>query len=86
MWNVATEKGTTAAESLEIILEKSGFEKPEINEIENFSSDVDANILSIDRITAESDWFPQTTIEEGISRTLENWKHTENSLSKKSNQ
>jgi len=86
VWNVATEKGTTAAEVLEIILEKSGFEKPKINNIENFSSDVGANILSIDRITSESEWVPQVTTEEGISRTIENWKRAENSFSQKSNQ
>ncbi len=75
VWNVATEKGTTASEVLEIILERSGFEKPEINYIENFSSDVSRNVLSIGRITNESDWTPQITLEEGISRTLENWRH-----------
>ncbi|HVE55358.1 MAG TPA: NAD(P)-dependent oxidoreductase [Pyrinomonadaceae bacterium] len=75
VWNVATEKGTTAVEVLEIILEKSGFEKPEINDIENFSSDVGANILSIGRITRESGWTPQISLEEGISRTIENWRH-----------
>lgn len=74
VWNVATEKGTTAAEVLEMVLEKSGFEKPEINNIENFSSDVGANILSIERITNESDWTPQISLEEGISRTIENWR------------
>jgi UDP-glucose 4-epimerase len=81
VWNVATEKGTTAREILEMILEKSGFEKPAFNDVENFSSDVGANILSIGRITSESDWRPQITLEKGISRTIENWKRAENSFS-----
>lgn len=83
VWNVATGKGTTAAEVLEMVLEKSGFEKPAINDIENFSSDVGANILSIEKIKSESDWTPQITLEEGISRTIENWRRAENSLSQK---
>ncbi len=83
VWNVATEKGTTAAEVLKMILEKSGFEKPAINDIENFSSDVGANILSIERITNESVWTPQISLEEGISRTIENWRRAKNSLSQK---
>jgi UDP-glucose 4-epimerase len=74
VWNVATGKGTTAVEVLEMILEKSGFEKPEFKYIENFASDVGANILSIDRITSESVWRPQITLEEGISQTIENWR------------
>jgi UDP-glucose 4-epimerase len=82
-WNVATAKGTTAARVLEMILEKSGFEKPEINDIENFSSDVLANILSIEKILSESDWTPQISLEEGISRDVENWRRAENSLSQK---
>jgi len=84
VWNVATGKGTTALEVLEMILQKSGFEKPEINEIENFSSDVGANILSIERVISESGWTPQITLEEGISRTIENWRRAENSFSQKS--
>ncbi len=83
IWNVATGKGTTAARVLEMVLEKSGFEKPEINYIENFASDVGANILSIERITTESGWLPNITLEEGISRTIENWRRAENSLSQK---
>lgn len=83
VWNVATEKGTTAAEVLELVLEKSGFEKPEIKNIDNFSSDVGANILSIERITNESDWTPNISLEEGISRTIENWRHAETVLSQK---
>ena len=81
VWNVATGKGTTAREVLEMILEKSGFEKPEFNEVENFSSDVGANILSIDKITSESDWRPAITLEEGISQTIENWKRAADTVS-----
>jgi UDP-glucose 4-epimerase len=77
VWNVAGGKGETAAEILELILEKSGFEKPEINDIANFSSDVSRNILSIRRIMNESAWTPQISLEEGISRTIENWRHAE---------
>jgi UDP-glucose 4-epimerase len=74
VWNVATGKGTIAAEVLALILEKSGFEKPAINHLENFSSDVAANILSIARITSESAWQPEISLEKGISRSIENWK------------
>jgi UDP-glucose 4-epimerase len=78
VWNVAT-----AARVLEMILEKSGFEKPEINDIENFSSDVLANILSTEKIMSESNWSPQISLEEGISRDVENWRRAENNLSQK---
>jgi UDP-glucose 4-epimerase len=84
VWNVATGRGTTAATVLEMILEKSGFEKPAIKAVENFSSDVAANILSIERITTQSLWTPQISLEDGISRTIENWKRAENSFSQKS--
>jgi UDP-glucose 4-epimerase len=83
VWNAATGKGTTAARVLEMILEKSGFEKPEIHEIENFSSDVLANILSIERITSESVWTPNISLEEGIARDVENWRRAETGLSQK---
>lgn len=83
IWNVANGKGETAAEILESILEKSGFEKPPINDIENFSSDVSRNVLSIRRITNESDWTPQISLEEGISRTIENWRQAETGFSHK---
>ncbi len=82
IWNVATGKGAAAAEILEMILTKSGFEPPTINHVENFSSDVSRNILSIDRITSESNWLPLVSIEDGISKTIENWLRSENSLSK----
>ncbi len=84
VWNVATGKGTAALEVLEMILEKSGFSKPDFKHIENFSSDVGANILSIDRITAESVWRPEITLEEGISRTIENWNRAKESFSQSS--
>jgi nucleoside-diphosphate-sugar epimerase len=83
LWNVATGKGTTALEVLELILEKSGFKKPEFKYVENFSSDVGANILSIARITSESGWRPLISLDEGISRTIENWRRAENSRSQK---
>ena len=70
VWNVATGKGTTTRQVLEMILEKSGAEKPAFEYVENYSSDVGANILSIERITSESDWRPEIALEEGISRLL----------------
>ena len=82
IWNVATGKGVTAAEVLEMLLEISGFEEPEINHIENFASDVSKNILSIKRITTESDWLPLINIENGISKVIENWRRAEKSVSK----
>ncbi|MEP6902856.1 MAG: NAD-dependent epimerase/dehydratase family protein [Actinomycetota bacterium] len=81
-WNVSGGKGYSIAEIIKLILEKSGFENPPINHIENFSSDVSRNILSIDCITSESNWLPLINIEDGISKTIENWLKFENSLSK----
>lgn len=74
VWNVATGSGTTAARVLEMVLEKSGLPAPEIKHIENFASDVDANVLSIEKITAESDWTPRITLTEGIARSVEKWQ------------
>ncbi len=60
IWNVATGKGNAAAEILDLILKSSGFEKPEINHVENYASDV--------------------SLEDGISKVLENWRRTEKSV------
>lgn len=73
VWNVATGKGTTAAEVVEMVLAKSGFAAPKIVDIENPASDVDENILSIDRIVAESNWRPEITLEKGVEMVIANW-------------
>lgn len=83
VWNVATGEGHRIAEIMELILKKSGFEPPPVNHIENFSSDVSANILSIKRITSESEWRPLTGLEAGLEKTIENWRRAENSRSQR---
>jgi UDP-glucose 4-epimerase len=82
IWNVATGKGRAAAKVLELILQKSGFETPVIDHIENYASDVSRNILSIERITSESGWRPLVSLEDGISRIIERWHRPETGKSK----
>lgn len=72
-WNVGTGKGHKSIEILEMIVRLSGFEMPEIVDHENYSSDVAANILSIERITSESGWVPKITVEEGLKSVIDNW-------------
>ena len=83
IWNVGTGKGHKIIEILEMILQKSNFENPVINPLENYSSDVNTNILSIDQITSESDWFPRINIQEGVQKTIDNRLKFEKELSQK---
>jgi UDP-glucose 4-epimerase len=70
VWNVATAKGNSIADVIEMIQNQTGLAVPDFIDVENYSSDVNANILAIERITAESDWRPQIDLEEGIAATV----------------
>jgi UDP-glucose 4-epimerase len=70
IWNVATGSGLSIADLIAKVIGRSGFEMPEVRHIENFSSDVSSNVLSIKRITSESDWRPTIGIDEGIRKLL----------------
>lgn len=70
VWNVATAKGHCIADVIDMIQSKTGLDLPDFVDVENYSSDVSSNILSIDRITGESDWRPQIDLEPGIAATV----------------
>ena len=70
VWNVATAKGHSIADVIDMIQSKTGLNLPDFVDVENYSSDVSSNILSIDRITGESDWRPQIDLEPGIAATV----------------
>ncbi|MBS1795766.1 MAG: NAD-dependent epimerase/dehydratase family protein [Acidobacteria bacterium] len=74
VWNVATGRGTTAAAVLQSIIDQSGFAAPAVENVENFASDVGENVLSIDRIAAESGWRPEIPLADGIREVVERWR------------
>ena len=70
VWNVATAKGNTVADVIDMIQNQTGLNLPVFIDVDNYSSDVSSNILAIDRITGESDWRPQIDLEDGIPATV----------------
>jgi UDP-glucose 4-epimerase len=70
VWNVATGTGSATGEVIARVREIIGLAMPEVHHISNFTSDVEQNILSIGRITEQSDWRPSTSLDEGLERTV----------------
>ena len=70
IWNVATGVGTSVAEIIKVIAEVSGRSLENIEQIKNYASDVESNILSIKRIKKESDWRPTISLTSGISQMV----------------
>lgn len=80
VWNVATGQGHSAADVLNRVLDASGFAPPVIHQIENPISDVDQNILSIERICRESGWKPRISLDRGIEMLIGKWRDQERSM------
>lgn len=73
IWNAGTGIGSRISDILDLVLKGSDIEPPEFIHRPNYASDVQSNILSIDRITQESGWRPAVTIEVGINRVVNDW-------------
>lgn len=70
IWNIATGKGTAVSDVITKVEAAAGRKITNIRHIENFSSDVDANILSIRRAASQSGWRPLIALDDGIERTV----------------
>jgi UDP-glucose 4-epimerase len=73
IWNAATGIPSKIADVLEMVARSSLLPLPQLIHRPNYSSDVQTNVLSIDRITSESGWQPKTEIEAGVDAAVNNW-------------
>lgn len=76
IWNAGTGVASRISDVLDLIIQRSGLEKPEFVHQPNYSSDVQSNVLSIERIINESHWKPAISLEDGIDATVTNWMNS----------
>ena len=76
IWNAATGVPSKISHILDLIALSSPLARPEFIHRPNYSSDVQTNVLSIERITSESAWRPKVDIETGIDTAVKNWMNS----------
>ena len=76
VWNVGTGVPSQISDILDLVVRRSGLEPPEFVHRPNYASDVETNVLSIERITTESEWRPKIDIESGVDLAVRNWMNS----------
>jgi UDP-glucose 4-epimerase len=79
IWNAGTGVGTSVSDLLGLISAIGGFGMPPINNVENYASDVKANILNIDRIAVEAGWAPEIDLQSGVAKVIADWHRVDGS-------
>jgi len=74
VWNVGTGLGTSTVDWIELLRKNLDVQMPALIHKENYSSDVQENILSYGRIRDSTGWQPGIDINEGCRRTIEHWR------------
>jgi UDP-glucose 4-epimerase len=74
VWNISTGVGHSVTDVLDLILEATGKQMPEIVHRENYDSDVLVSVLSPERMKTEANWTARIDLETGISTTIKEWR------------
>jgi GDP-L-fucose synthase len=73
--NIASGQPVTIRQVLKAVLEASGYEDAPVNYDASKPTMIPNRMINIDRIRELTEWEPRTTIEEGVSKTVQ-WYQT----------
>lgn len=74
VFNVGTETGTKVIDTVKTIFKLVGYEVP-IKDLGQRAGDTNATYASSKKLMKSSSWKPQTTLEEGLEKTIEYFKN-----------